>query len=60
MWPKESKSDRVPDSSEIERVAAGRRNVKKPTPFGKYYLLERINTGGMADTSDVNDWQSMD
>jgi len=23
--------------------------VKKPTPFGKYYLLERINTGGMAE-----------
>src|SRR5262245_18677964 len=25
------------------------RNVKKPTPFGKYYLLERINVGGMAE-----------
>ncbi|HEY5926377.1 MAG TPA: protein kinase [Kofleriaceae bacterium] len=23
--------------------------MKKPTPFGKYYLLERINTGGMAE-----------
>jgi serine/threonine protein kinase len=23
--------------------------VKKPTPFGKYYLLEKINTGGMAE-----------
>jgi eukaryotic-like serine/threonine-protein kinase len=23
--------------------------VKKPTPFGKYYLLERINIGGMAE-----------
>jgi eukaryotic-like serine/threonine-protein kinase len=23
--------------------------VKKPTPFGKYYLLERINVGGMAE-----------
>jgi serine/threonine protein kinase len=25
------------------------RNVKKPTAFGKYYLLEKINTGGMAE-----------
>jgi serine/threonine protein kinase len=23
--------------------------VKKPTPFGKYYLLERISVGGMAE-----------
>jgi len=23
--------------------------VKKPAPFGKYYLLERINVGGMAE-----------
>ncbi len=23
--------------------------MKKPVPFGKYYLLERINTGGMAE-----------
>ncbi|HEX7843315.1 MAG TPA: serine/threonine-protein kinase, partial [Kofleriaceae bacterium] len=23
--------------------------MKKPTPFGKYYLLERINVGGMAE-----------
>src|SRR5438067_12521233 len=23
--------------------------LKKPTPFGKYYLLERINVGGMAE-----------
>jgi serine/threonine protein kinase len=23
--------------------------VKKPTPYGKYYLLERINVGGMAE-----------
>jgi len=23
--------------------------VKKPSPFGKYYLLERINVGGMAE-----------
>ncbi|NVB84191.1 MAG: protein kinase, partial [Kofleriaceae bacterium] len=27
----------------------GVRPVKKPTPFGKYYLLERINVGGMAE-----------
>src|SRR5206468_10540291 len=26
-----------------------KRPVKKPTPFGKYYLLERINVGGMAE-----------
>jgi serine/threonine protein kinase len=25
------------------------RNVKKPAPFGKYFLLERINVGGMAE-----------
>jgi eukaryotic-like serine/threonine-protein kinase len=30
-------------------VAAEARNVKKPTPFGKYFLLERINIGGMAE-----------
>ncbi|MBE7448393.1 MAG: serine/threonine protein kinase [Kofleriaceae bacterium] len=24
-------------------------HVKKPVPFGKYYLLERINVGGMAE-----------
>ena len=23
--------------------------MKKPTPFGKYFLLERINVGGMAE-----------
>src|ERR1700752_3488901 len=23
--------------------------LKKPIPFGKYYLLERINVGGMAE-----------
>ena len=23
--------------------------MKKPIPFGKYYLLERINVGGMAE-----------
>ena len=23
--------------------------MKKPTPFGKYTLLERINVGGMAE-----------
>jgi serine/threonine protein kinase len=49
LWPKESNSDRVPDSSDVARIAPGKRNVKKPTPFGKYYLLERINTGGMAE-----------
>src|SRR3954464_4456715 len=27
---------------------AGKR-LKKPVPFGKYYLLERINVGGMAE-----------
>ncbi len=49
MWPKESNSDRVPNNGDVLRVAPGARNVKKPTPFGKYYLLERINTGGMAE-----------
>src|SRR3954467_11979913 len=51
MWPKESVSDRVPSTSSDGAMlaAAGRRNVKKPTPFGKYYLLERINVGGMAE-----------
>jgi eukaryotic-like serine/threonine-protein kinase len=29
--------------------AAASKRVKKPTPFGKYYLLERINVGGMAE-----------
>ncbi len=29
--------------------ASEARNVKKPTPFGKYFLLERINIGGMAE-----------
>ena len=48
MWPKESISDRVPPGS---RSMSAPRNqaVKKPTPFGKYYLLERINVGGMAE-----------
>jgi eukaryotic-like serine/threonine-protein kinase len=49
LWPKESNSDRVPDGGDVARIAPGIRNVKKPTPFGKYYLLERINTGGMAE-----------
>jgi len=50
LWPKESNSDRVPPNSDRALVAvAGKRNVKKPTPFGKYYLLERINVGGMAE-----------
>jgi eukaryotic-like serine/threonine-protein kinase len=48
LWPKESNSDRVPEG-DVARVAPGIRNVKKPTPFGKYYLLERINVGGMAE-----------
>src|SRR6187397_427597 len=30
-------------------MAAEARKVKKPTPFGKYFLLERINGGGMAE-----------
>src|SRR5574338_164617 len=49
LWPKESNSDRVPEGSDVARIATGKRNVKKPTPFGKYYLLEKINTGGMAE-----------
>jgi hypothetical protein len=48
LWPKESISDRVPPIAGANS-AVGKRNVKKPTPFGKYYLLERINVGGMAE-----------
>ena len=56
MWPKESISDRVPPHNAPafrQGVAPGAasppRTVKKPTPFGKYFLLERINVGGMAE-----------
>ena len=52
MWPKESISDRVPPHSDpaFRHVTASPpRTVKKPTPFGKYFLLERINVGGMAE-----------
>ena len=50
MWPKESISDRVPPHSDPAVVGAVKpRTVKKPTPFGKYFLLERINVGGMAE-----------
>src|SRR5690349_18702300 len=31
----------------VEATVEGR--VKKPIPFGKYYLLERVNVGGMAE-----------
>jgi serine/threonine protein kinase len=40
-------------SPKVSAGAHGRRlrgpSVKKPIPFGKYYLLERINVGGMAE-----------
>ena len=49
MWPKESISDRVQAHGAGLPAATGERRVKKPTPFGKYYLLERINVGGMAE-----------
>lgn len=49
MWPKESISDRVPPHGTGSMPVATRERVKKPTPFGKYYLLERINVGGMAE-----------
>ena len=29
--------------------------MKKPIPFGKYYLLERINVGGMAEVFRAED-----
>jgi eukaryotic-like serine/threonine-protein kinase len=52
LWPKESFSDRVPEIgpglSTPASIATSRR-VKKPSPFGKYFLLERINVGGMAE-----------
>jgi eukaryotic-like serine/threonine-protein kinase len=48
LWPKEPNSDRVPPRSG-ETAAAVDARVKKPAPFGKYYLLERINVGGMAE-----------
>jgi eukaryotic-like serine/threonine-protein kinase len=47
LWPEGKNEDRVPPDS--GPVAAEARNVKKPTPFGKYFLLERINVGGMAE-----------
>src|SRR4051812_12964029 len=47
MWPKESFSDRVPPHAGASLPLGIK--VKKPTPFGKYYLLERINVGGMAE-----------
>src|SRR6187551_2214852 len=40
-------------SPKVSAGAHGRRlrgpSVKKPIAFGKYYLLERINVGGMAE-----------
>src|SRR4051812_49727679 len=47
MWPKESFSDRVPPHAGASLPLGIK--VKKPTPFGKYFLLERINVGGMAE-----------
>src|SRR5438105_476006 len=55
MWPKESFSDRVPPTGDARLGWTSNgwtcdgSAVKKPTPFGKYYLLERINVGGMAE-----------
>src|SRR6476620_7302725 len=49
VFPKETNSVTVQHSDEKGHVAGGARKVKKPTPFGKYYLLERINVGGMAE-----------
>src|SRR3954463_3174633 len=49
VFPKETNSVTVQHSDEKGYVAGGARKVKKPTPFGKYYLLERINVGGMAE-----------
>ena len=65
MWPKENAADRVPSNSSLDagaQRASGLeptfeptfelkkdKRVKKPAPFGKYFLLERINVGGMAE-----------
>src|SRR6188508_508014 len=49
VFPKETNSVTVQHSDEKGYVAGGARKVKKPTPFGKYFLLERINVGGMAE-----------
>src|SRR5262245_41854551 len=46
MWMPGSFSDRVPPGS---AATVERSTVKKPTPFGKYFLLERISVGGMAE-----------
>src|SRR5512140_1183570 len=45
LWPKETISVRVPP----DRAISGGQFVKKPTPFGKYFLLERSDVGGMAE-----------
>jgi eukaryotic-like serine/threonine-protein kinase len=45
--PQKDKLRVVPGT--IARPGWGERSVKKPTPFGKYFLLERINIGGMAE-----------
>ena len=33
----------------VAKVVGARVGLKKPIQFGKYYLLERINVGGMAE-----------
>src|SRR6187399_2640323 len=38
-----------PASARSARGASARTDVKKPIPFGKYLLLERVNVGGMAE-----------
>src|SRR5215813_4099324 len=35
--------------AEYPTGVSSRVRVKKPIPFGKYYLLERVNVGGMAE-----------
>ncbi len=44
-------SEMVPSSPTSRRTPDGeqRHAVKKPIPFGKYLLLERVNVGGMAE-----------
>src|SRR5204862_7382474 len=36
------------EPTEFTRSGQGKR-LNKPVPFGKYYLLDRINVGGMAE-----------
>jgi len=52
MWPKDANSVTVQPYTAALPLPVESRTIskmKKPTPFGKYFLLERINVGGMAE-----------